>query len=215
MSVDGCIDDASPDRLILSDEEDLDRVDAERAGSDAILVGANTLRRDDPRLLVRSAERRARREADGLPASPLKVTMTRRGDLDPRMRFFAADGAGKLVYAPPAAAGPLADLLGGLAEVRAAGDAVDLRWLLADLASRGVRRLMVEGGEATHTAFLTSGLVDELQLVVAPFFVGDPEAPRFVAPGHFPHDARSPMRLEESRRIGGAVLLRYRLQASG
>ncbi|HEX4215134.1 MAG TPA: RibD family protein, partial [Candidatus Dormibacteraeota bacterium] len=174
MSVDGCIDDASPDRLILSDEEDLDRVDAERAGSDAILVGANTLRRDDPRLLVRSAERRARREADGLPASPLKVTMTRRGDLDPRMRFFAADGAGKLVYAPPAAAGPLADLLGGLAEVRAAGDAVDLRWLLADLASRGVRRLMVEGGEATHTAFLTSGLVDELQLVVAPFFVGDP-----------------------------------------
>ena len=64
-SLDGHIDDASPERLILSGAEDLDRVDVERAAVDAILVGAATIAADDPRLLVRSAERRAERVACG------------------------------------------------------------------------------------------------------------------------------------------------------
>jgi 5-amino-6-(5-phosphoribosylamino)uracil reductase len=83
MSVDGCIDDASDDRLILSNPADLNRVDAERAAADAILVGASTIRRDDPRLLVRSADRVAARVAAGRPAQPTKVTISRAGDLDP------------------------------------------------------------------------------------------------------------------------------------
>ena len=58
MSVDGCIDDASGTRLILSNEADLDRVDEVRAGCDAILVGAGTVRRDNPALQVRSPGRR-------------------------------------------------------------------------------------------------------------------------------------------------------------
>jgi len=58
MSVDGYIDDASPERLHLSNDADFDRVDAERASCDAILVGANTIRRDNPRLLIRDPRRR-------------------------------------------------------------------------------------------------------------------------------------------------------------
>src|SRR5438552_176240 len=61
MSVDGYLDDATDRRLILSNEADLDRVDGVRADSDAILVGANTIRRDNPRLLVRSPAPRAPR----------------------------------------------------------------------------------------------------------------------------------------------------------
>ena len=67
-----------------------------------------------------------------------------------------------------------------------AGDPPDLRLVLRDLAGRGVRRLMVEGGTEVHTHFLAQGLADELQLVVAPFFVGDARAPRFVAAASFP-----------------------------
>ncbi|MFD8757250.1 RibD family protein, partial [Kitasatospora sp. NPDC059577] len=52
VSLDGHLDDASPDRLLLSDAADFDRVDEERAAADAILVGGNTLRADNPRLLV-------------------------------------------------------------------------------------------------------------------------------------------------------------------
>ena len=62
MSVDGCLDSAGPGRLVLSGAADLDRVDGERArASDAIMVGAATIRRDDPRLLIRSRARRAAR----------------------------------------------------------------------------------------------------------------------------------------------------------
>ena len=44
MSIDGCIDDSSTERLVLSDEADLDRVDELRASCDAVLVGAGTVR---------------------------------------------------------------------------------------------------------------------------------------------------------------------------
>ena len=89
MSVDGCLDAPGRERLVLSGAADLDRVDGERASSDAILVGAGTIRRDDPRLLIRSPERRAARVASGRPAHPARVTLTASGDLDPRARFFS------------------------------------------------------------------------------------------------------------------------------
>ena len=90
MSLDGYLDDASDERLLLSNDADFDRVDEVRAGCDAILVGAATVRNDDPRLLVRDPERVARRRAAGLPAQPLKVTVTDRAKLDPEARFFTA-----------------------------------------------------------------------------------------------------------------------------
>jgi 5-amino-6-(5-phosphoribosylamino)uracil reductase len=62
-----------------------------------------------------------------------------------------------------------------------------------------------------HTQFLTRGLVDELQLVVAPFFVGDSRAPRFVGDGAFPWGADRRAELAEVRQIGDVVLLRYKL----
>src|SRR5687768_4878133 len=66
MSIDGYIDDATGTRLLMSNEADFDRVDAVRADCDAILVGAHTIRVDNPRLLVRSAARRNARIARGL-----------------------------------------------------------------------------------------------------------------------------------------------------
>ena len=69
MSVDGKIDDTGQERLLLSGPDDLDRVDELRASADAILVGANTVRRDNPRLLVRSPQRRAARMAAGRPST--------------------------------------------------------------------------------------------------------------------------------------------------
>ncbi|MBB2912056.1 5-amino-6-(5-phosphoribosylamino)uracil reductase [Streptosporangium becharense] len=209
MSVDGYIDDDTPERLLLSNDEDFDRVDAVRAGCDAILVGAGTIRRDDPRLLVRSPERRRDRVARGLPPSPVKVTVTASGDLDPAAAFFAAGDADRIVYTGSGAAAPLTARLGGTATVVDAGDPVDLGRVLGDLAGRGVRRLMVEGGTSIHTGFLRADLVDEIHLVVAPFFVGDPAGPRFVAGGGFPRDRRRPMRLAEVRPMGDVVLLRY------
>src|SRR6478735_12343325 len=87
MSIDGYLDSADPRKLPMSNSADFDRVDQLRADSDAILVGASTIRRDDPRLLVRSEERRLLRRAAGLPATPAKVTVTSSGSLPPDAAF--------------------------------------------------------------------------------------------------------------------------------
>jgi 5-amino-6-(5-phosphoribosylamino)uracil reductase len=208
MSIDGYIDDTTPKRLRLSDETDFDRVDQVRADSDAILTGATTLRRDNPRLIVRSPERQAARRARGLPATPHKVTVTATGDLSPDLRFWLPDGT-RLVYCPDAVAAKVMAAHADLAEVTGLGASLDFAAMLDDLGSRGVRQLMVEGGTTVHTQFLTAGLADELQLAVAPFFVGDADAPRFVNPGIFPDSPARRMRLAETRVVGDMALLRY------
>ena len=62
-----------------------------------------------------------------------------------------------------------------------------------------------------HTQFLTADLADELHLVVAPFFVGDSRARRFVSDGRFPWNPDRRATLAEVRQIGDVVLLRYAL----
>jgi 5-amino-6-(5-phosphoribosylamino)uracil reductase len=210
-SLDGYIDRTDAGRLLLSNDQDFDRVDEVRAGVDAILVGANTICTDNPGLAVRSAQRREKRVADGLPPTPARVTLTASGDLDPAARFFAAGEDAKLVYTATSGFGVAENRVGAVASVIDAGDPLDLNTVLADLVERKVERLMVEGGGVVHTLFLTSGVVDELHVVIAPIFVGQAGAPRFVNPGVFPQSADHRMTLAETRQMGDVVLLRYLL----
>jgi riboflavin-specific deaminase-like protein len=212
VSIDGYIGSAAS-RLLLSNERDFDRVDAVRASCDAILVGAATVRIDNPRLLVRSTARRAERAARGLATSPMKVTVTGRAELDSGADFFTAGDTEKLVYCPSRGVADARKRLGRVATVVDGGDRVEMGALSSDLAGRGVERLMVEGGGTVHTQFLTADLVDELQLTVAPVFVGDSEAPRFVRDGTFPWNTGRRAALVEVRKLGDVVLLRYALSS--
>jgi 5-amino-6-(5-phosphoribosylamino)uracil reductase len=211
MSIDGYLGSAAPRRLELSNRADFDRVDAVRASCDAILVGANTVRTDNPRLLVRSKDRREARTARGLPPSPIKVTVTERVELDPRADFFTTGENEKLVYCASPRVVDARSRLGPVATVVDGGRRVKMRSLSEDLGARGVQRLMVEGGGTVHTQFLTDNLADELQLVVAPFFVGDARATRFVSDGRFPWNPGRRATLADVRQIGDVVLLRYAL----
>ncbi|HEY7198034.1 MAG TPA: dihydrofolate reductase family protein [Gaiellaceae bacterium] len=212
VSIDGYIGSAAS-RLLLSNDADFDRVDAVRASCDAILVGAATVRSDNPRLLVRSQARREERTARGLAPSPMKVTVTGRAELDARADFFTAGETEKLVYCARPRVPEARARLGQVATVVDGGDNVEMRRLSTDLAARGVERLMVEGGGTVHTQFLTADLVDELQLVVAPVFVGDSHAPRFVRDGFFPWNPARRATLADVRQIGDVVLLRYALSS--
>jgi 5-amino-6-(5-phosphoribosylamino)uracil reductase len=211
MSIDGYLDNAAEERLLLSNEADFDRVDDVRAGCDAIMVGAETVRKDNPRLVVRDPSRVRRRIAGGLSPTPVKVTVTSQGKLDPLSDFFATGDCPKLVYCPSGAVTGVRGRLGETATVIDGGQPVLMGRVSEDLHARGVGRLMVEGGGTLHTQFLTAGLADELQLVVAPFFVGDPRARRFVGEGRFPCGPQQPATLAGVRQIGDVVLLRYAL----
>jgi len=233
-SADGYLDDASPRRLILSGPADLDRVDEVRAGCDAILVGAQTVRNDNPRLLIRDPRRSARRTARGLPPHPARVTLTATGDLDPAARFFAP-GAPRLVYCATPALARARTRLGDSAVLIDAGDPLSLGFMLTDLAERAGPRALVEGGARVLGDFLAAGLADELHLAVAPFFVADPAAPRLnlprpapasaprpdlpnpipTSPFFSPNNTTSPMTLAGVSRVGEIALLRYLLGPGG
>ncbi|MFD4906589.1 RibD family protein [Kitasatospora purpeofusca] len=207
-SVDGHIDDTSPQRLLLSNAEDFDRVDQVRAESDAILIGGNTLRSDNPRLLVNSEKRRADRVAAGKPEYPLKVTITSSGDLSRDLKFWHF-GDQKVVYTTDGAVAKLREELDGLADVVSTGPTVDFGAMLDDLGGRGVERLMVEGGGQIHTQFLSQNLADEVHLAIAPLLVGQAEAPRFIHPAEYPGGSTSRMKLLDATTVGDVVLLRY------
>jgi 5-amino-6-(5-phosphoribosylamino)uracil reductase len=223
MSLDGYIDDRSGEPLRLSGAEDIDRVDELRAGCDAILVGAGTIRSDDPVLLLRSEARREARIARGTKPDPVRVVLSASGDLDPAAMIFTT-GADRIVYTPSATVAAVRDRLGSAADVVAAdvvaddavaagGDPPALGALLADLAVRGVTRLLVEGGTTVLTQFLVGGLADELVLAIAPFFVGDAAAARFVQPGDFPWHPGHRAGLAEVTRAGDMAVLRYALSS--
>ncbi|MEC3915589.1 RibD family protein [Nocardia sp. CDC160] len=212
VSLDGYIDDMVPERLYLSNDRDFDGVDALRAECDAILIGAETVRRDNPRLWLRSEERRAARATAGKPENLLKVTVTRSGDIDPAARMFHHHvEAGKpLVYTTFEGAAKIGDRLDTVAEVITVTDPDFWGALLDDLGRRGIARLIVEGGTHIHTAFLASGLADELRYAVAPLLIGQAEAPRFVGPAEFPGGSRRRLEFLDASVLDDVVVLRYR-----
>ena len=163
VTADGYMDDDSPRRLIISTPGDWEEVYRLRAAHDAILAGAETLRRDDPSLRVRDQAARARRVQAGLKPDIAKVTLTRSGDLSPRLRFFTAGDADRYVFSPGEITG-----LQNIATVISTSEAITAKYIVTELEKRGIERLMVEGGAEVLRMFLDEGMADTLRLAVNP-----------------------------------------------
>ena len=86
-------------KFVLSGTKDWEQVRALRAECDAVLVGAETIRKDNPALVTRSEKLREKRTAQGKPADPVKVTVSASGRLDPQARFFTEGTGRKIVIA--------------------------------------------------------------------------------------------------------------------
>lgn len=182
MSLDACLDDCSEGRKVFSNEKDRDEVDRLRASCDAILIGAGTLRADNPSLCLRDSALRDLRKKEQKSTEPIKVVMTRSGDIKPEARFFTEGQGQKLIYAPRAAASLMPHSLTQCSEMIFSEEKdCALSSILYDLYTRGVLRLLVEGGTAVNYLFLSSGLVDELRLAIAPEIIGTTAAPRLLA----------------------------------
>lgn len=163
VTADGFLDDTTPQRLVISTPGDWSAVLRLRAEHDAILVGAETLRRDDPALLLRDEAARARRRARGLKPDLAKVTLTASGRLDPALRFFREGEADCYVFSP----NELPEFKDA-AEVISTGDSVSARLIVTELEKRGVGRLLVEGGAQVLEMFLREGMADTVRLAVNP-----------------------------------------------
>lgn len=163
VTADGYMDDNTPERLMISTPEDMAEVYRLRTEHDAILVGAETLRRDNPALLLRDPDARRRRTERGLRPDLTKVTLTDSGKLDPSMRFFTEGDADIYVFSPHELPG-----LKGMADVIPAEGPLSACKIVTELEKRGIRRLFVEGGARVLGMFLAEGMADTLRLAVNP-----------------------------------------------
>ena len=218
MTADGKIDTVARRGARISGPADTMRVDRLRASSDAILVGGRTLTAEDPRLTVRDDGLVAARVAEGRPAQPTKVGLLSRiagsgPDAIPLDGRFVREGGGRVVVFTTARAEPdaVARLEQAGVTVRVAGDErVDLLHAIDALSGMGIERLMVEGGSTTVAALLAAGLVDELQLAIAPLIFGGASAPTPVGgPGRAANEALALQLVETSTSADGDVIVRY------
>lgn len=163
QSLDGFIATCSGDSRYVNGRGNLLHLHRMRALCDAIVVGAGTVVADDPQLTTRLVP----------GPNPVRVVLDPDRRLDCDYRVFT-DGAAPTVLACRA---NLADRPQGQAQVLgvpgAADGAFDLAALLAALHSRGWHRVFVEGGGRTVSACLAAGLLDRLQLAVAPILIGE------------------------------------------
>lgn len=193
-TLDGAIGLPGPKPMRISSDEDMVRVHRLRAACDAILVGVGTVLADDPKLDVKW-------ELLGQEpgSNPLRVVLDRAGRTPPDALVLDDRAETLLIHGPD---GPTGDRRTH-ADLDEAGR-IDLADALRKLADRGVKRLLVEGGQAILTSFLQADLVDEFSVYLAPRVLALRDAPRIAAA-----DAviRTSLRLKGLERSGeGAVL---------
>ena len=168
QSLDGRIATASGASRWISGEADIRHTHRLRAIFDAVVVGAGTVATDDPQLTTRVVP----------GPSPVRVVLDRARRLAGDHRVFLGAPRTLLACAEgPARPAGAAELL----RLPCARDGLDLAALLAALAARGLRRILVEGGGVTVSRFLAGGLLDRLHLTVAPLLLGS-GIPAFALP---------------------------------
>jgi len=182
-----------------------------RGLADVVLVGAGTARAEGYRPVRPRPERRQRRVASGLsPVPPLAVVSAALA-LDPASELFAGAEARTLVLTCAAAPARRRDTLAEVADVVVCGQStVDISAALDELADRGLRRVLCEGGPTLLATLLAAGKVDELCLSLSPLLLAG-NAPRITSgPAVAPVSARLLHLLEED----GWLFLRYALAGS-
>jgi riboflavin-specific deaminase-like protein len=142
-----------------------------RTQADAVMVGAGTIRTERYGRIVRSPERRARREAEGLAADPLAVIVSASLNLPVDLPLLQDEHSTVVILT--ASSEELAPTPATVHYLRGRPDR--LTPLLGELRTRhGVRSILCEGGASLTDSLVREGLMDELFLSVAPKLAGGP-----------------------------------------
>ena len=208
LTLDGKIADPAGKSRWISSAESRRLVHHLRARSDAVLVGVNTVIRDDPRLTARRGRRHP-----GLR----RVVLDSRGRIPLAARILSGTGASRTLVAVTrrAPAGKRRMVLSRGASwlvLPSRGGRVDLKSLFRKLARLGIMRLLIEGGSETASAVLEAGLVDEVHFFLSPRILGGRTAVPAVGGRGFKNLA-SAARVEGMtvRRVGPDVYLSGRV----
>lgn len=179
MTLDGKITTRAFTPVDFTSHEDKQFLFHQRSLADAVVIGNSTLKLDNVRLGI-SEDLRAARLKRGQTAAPLRVIVSREGRIDLGLKIFQSEISPILIFSTKRMP---REVRAALREKKvklhlSAGDTLDLREMLRILGrDYKVRRIACEGGPILFRSMLERGLIDELNLTIAPYLFGGADAP--------------------------------------
>lgn len=214
MTADGKITTREYSPVDFTSREDKMHLLRQRALADAVLIGHSTLKQDNVRLGLPKGPLREERLARGQSVSPLRVIVSNEGRIDGSLKIFESEIAPILIFSTTRMPRSHQKLLREKATLHLSeSDSVDLAWMLQQLRTEyKVQSVACEGGAALFRSMLELGLVDQLNLTIAPYLFGGAKAPTLtgVSTAFLPASVRCS--LMQMRTVGDECFLTYRVK---
>lgn len=215
MTVDGKITTREFGPVDFTSREDKRHLFEQRALADAVLIGHSTVKRDNVRLGLPEDLRRARLKRRKTPG-PIRAIISNSGKIDSQLKIFnsAANAGPVVVFSTKQMPREVRLALRDKASVHFSNRDVDLRNVLETLRrDYKVRRVACEGGAILFRSMLQLGLVDELNLTIAPFLFGGADAPTLTGLSKEFLPASVECSLKKMRVVGDECFVTYRIKS--
>ncbi len=214
MTVDGKITTKNLSPVDFTSREDKMHLLRQRALGDAVLIGHNTLRRDNVRLGLPHAELREARVARGQPPYPLRVIVSNSGRIDSSLKIFQSDISPIIIFSTTRMPKKFQAALREKATLHLTKTQhVDLAAMLWKLRNEyNVRTLACEGGPTLFRSLLERDLVDQFNLTIAPYLFGGANAPTLTGLSKEFLPASVHCSVIDMRVIGDECFLTYRIK---
>src|SRR5213595_2417910 len=215
MTVDGKVTTKNYASVDFSSREDKAHLIRQRVLGDAVLVGHGTIENDNVRLGIPRDDLRKERIARGQPLYPIRVIVSNKGRINLGLKIFESNFAPIIIFSTTRMPRKTREQLQGKATLYLSqARRIDLRWVLQKLRyDYKVKYVACEGGPALFRSLLEQGLVDQLNLTIAPFLFGGKNAPTLtgVSFDFLPHSVRCS--LKEMRVVDDECFLTYRIRS--
>lgn len=213
MTVDGKITTRNFTPVDFTSRSDKQHLFRQRARADAVLLGHTTLERDNVRLGV-SEDLRQERIKRGQTPAPLRVIVSNEGKINRELKIFQWELSRIVIFSTERMPKELQDSLTGKAILHLAkGRNVDLSEMLGILRRNyNVKRVACEGGPTLFRSMLHHGLIDELNLTIAPYLFGGAAAPTLTGLSKEFLPASAHWSLKDMRVLGDECFLTYRIK---
>jgi 2,5-diamino-6-(ribosylamino)-4(3H)-pyrimidinone 5'-phosphate reductase len=202
MSLDGKIATKTGDSE-LSSKQDKVRIHKLRSKVDAILVGSNTVKRDDPLLTVRYVKGK----------NPLRIVLDSKATINQKSQIIKTCKKIPTIIAvsKKASRQNISKLKKHPLEIMVLGEnRVDIKSLLKSLSKKKIKTLLVEGGGTVNWEFIKLGLVDELIVTITPYLIGGQNAITLIEGEGFSHIQKSTkLKLKKICQLGNEIVLHY------
>jgi len=183
MSLDGKLSNYKKEQIEIAVNDNKEMMYEHRIIADAVMVGGNTLIQDDPKLLVKTKERKKKRVKLGRSPEPIKVGIVSNANkLKLNGDFLGKGDTPKVIFTTTQTSKKKIEQLKKKAQVYILGKKmVNLKRAMSILHDLGVRKLMVEGGGTLIFSLLKENLVDEINLKIGNLIVGGKDSVTFVS----------------------------------